>query len=134
MRTMNRKAFTALALGAALSAPSALLSSAAQGELAEPTLRRELTLLDDRPAEPGFVRMFNGKNLTGWEGNPKLWSVKDGAITGQTTAGQSGQGKHVPGLDQRHRGRLRAALLLPPRAGGQPGVCQLRHPVPRQSG
>ncbi len=92
MRTVNRKAFTALALGAALSAPSALLSSAAQGELAEPTLRRELTLLDDRPAEPGFVRMFNGKNLTGWEGNPKLWSVKDGAITGQTTPDNPAKG------------------------------------------
>ncbi len=31
------------------------------------------------------TRLFNGKDLTGWDGNPKLWSVKDGAITGQTT-------------------------------------------------
>jgi hypothetical protein len=37
-------------------------------------------------AEEGFVEIFNGSDLTGWEGNPKLWSVKDGAITGQTTA------------------------------------------------
>src|SRR5262249_18294747 len=29
---------------------------------------------------------FNGKDLSGWDGNPRLWSVKDGAITGQTTA------------------------------------------------
>jgi Domain of Unknown Function (DUF1080) len=29
--------------------------------------------------------MFNGKDLTGWEGVPELWSVKDGAIVGQTT-------------------------------------------------
>ena len=28
--------------------------------------------------------LFNGKDLTGWEGNPKLWSVQDGAITGKT--------------------------------------------------
>jgi hypothetical protein len=35
--------------------------------------------------EPGFQSLFNGKDLTGWDGNPKLWSVKDGAITGQTT-------------------------------------------------
>src|SRR5688572_12420736 len=28
---------------------------------------------------------FNGKDLTGWEGNPAFWSVKDGTITGQTT-------------------------------------------------
>ena len=31
-------------------------------------------------------KLFNGKDLTGWEGNPKLWSVKDGVIQGQTTA------------------------------------------------
>jgi len=36
--------------------------------------------------ENGFQSIFNGKDLSGWDGNPKLWSVKDGAITGQTTA------------------------------------------------
>lgn len=30
--------------------------------------------------------LFNGTDLTGWEGNPELWSVKDGCITGATTA------------------------------------------------
>ena len=32
--------------------------------------------------EPGFKSLFNGKDLSGWEGNPKFWSVKDGTITG----------------------------------------------------
>src|SRR4051812_33629827 len=32
-----------------------------------------------------FKRIFNGKDLTGWDGDPALWSVKDGAIVGQTT-------------------------------------------------
>ncbi len=36
-------------------------------------------------AEAGFRSLFNGKDLTGWTGNPALWSVKDGAITGVTT-------------------------------------------------
>ena len=36
--------------------------------------------------EEGFKSIFNGKDLSGWDGNPKLWSVKDGAIVGQTTA------------------------------------------------
>jgi hypothetical protein len=31
-------------------------------------------------------KLFNGKDLTGWEGNRELWSVQDGAITGKTTA------------------------------------------------
>jgi hypothetical protein len=34
--------------------------------------------------EPVFKNPFNGKDLTGWTGNPLLWSVKDGAITGKT--------------------------------------------------
>ena len=37
-------------------------------------------------AEEGFKSLFNGKDLAGWEGNPDLWSVKDGAITGVTKA------------------------------------------------
>lgn len=31
-------------------------------------------------------QLFDGKTLTGWSGNSDLWSVKDGAIFGQTTA------------------------------------------------
>jgi hypothetical protein len=30
-------------------------------------------------------QLFNGKDLTGWDGNPESWSVKDGTITGVTT-------------------------------------------------
>jgi hypothetical protein len=30
--------------------------------------------------------IFNEKDLTGWEGDPKVWSVEDGAIVGRTTA------------------------------------------------
>src|SRR5262249_224421 len=42
--------------------------------------------------EPGFKSLFNGKDLSGWDGNPKFWSVQDGAITGQTTAENPTQG------------------------------------------
>jgi type 1 glutamine amidotransferase len=35
--------------------------------------------------EEGFKPIFNGSSLDGWDGNPKLWSVEDGAITGTTT-------------------------------------------------
>lgn len=37
-------------------------------------------------ADGGFKSIFNGKDLSGWEGNPGFWSVRDGAITGQSTA------------------------------------------------
>ena len=32
-----------------------------------------------------FQTLFNGKDLTGWTGKSEFWSVKDGAIFGQTT-------------------------------------------------
>ncbi len=35
--------------------------------------------------EAGFQSLFDGKTLNNWDGNRKFWSVKDGAITGQTT-------------------------------------------------
>jgi hypothetical protein len=35
--------------------------------------------------ESEFKALFNGTDLTGWVGLTRFWSVKDGAITGQTT-------------------------------------------------
>jgi hypothetical protein len=37
-----------------------------------------------RAADSGFKPIFNGKDLSGWEGLSQFWSVQDGAITGQT--------------------------------------------------
>ena len=34
--------------------------------------------------EEGFKPLFDGKTLKGWDGDPRLWSVKDGAIVGST--------------------------------------------------
>ena len=35
--------------------------------------------------DAGFKPLFNGKDLTGWNGNPKFWSAQNGIIQGQTT-------------------------------------------------
>jgi hypothetical protein len=38
------------------------------------------------PAEPsGMKTLFNGKDLTGWTGDDRLWKVQDGVIRGETT-------------------------------------------------
>jgi len=38
------------------------------------------------PAESTELKkIFNGKDLSGWDGDPLLWSVKDGVIHGETT-------------------------------------------------
>lgn len=41
-------------------------------------------VFDPHADAAGFKSIFNGKDLTGWEGDPKYWSVVDGAITGTT--------------------------------------------------
>jgi hypothetical protein len=40
-----------------------------------------MTLAD---ASDGFTSMFNGKDLTGWEGSPSYWKVENGILTGTT--------------------------------------------------
>jgi hypothetical protein len=35
-------------------------------------------------AQSGFQPLFNGRNLDGWDGDPRLWSVRDGMIVGST--------------------------------------------------
>lgn len=48
---------------------------------------------DTAPPEPaGMKSLFNGRDLTGWDGDPRLWSVKDGAIRGQTTTENPAKG------------------------------------------
>lgn len=42
--------------------------------------------------EPGSRQLFDGKTLDGWSGDPKFWSVEDGAITGKTTPDNPTQG------------------------------------------
>lgn len=36
--------------------------------------------------DDGFKPLFNGKDLTGWDGNPEIWTVEDGVIKGKTTS------------------------------------------------
>lgn len=59
--------------------------------------------------EPGFVPMFNGKDLAGWEGRPGWWRVEDGCITSEST-------KEKP-CDRAHYLMWR---------GGKPGDFELR--------
>ncbi len=55
----------------------ALAGEEAGEETAEPRL--------PEPDEDGFIAMFNGEDLTGWDGKPGGWWVEDGAITSQST-------------------------------------------------
>src|SRR3981081_4404199 len=36
--------------------------------------------------EDGFKALFNGKDLTGWDGDSTFWRAEDGMIVGETSA------------------------------------------------
>lgn len=52
--------------------------------LAAPVSADDAMTLHAEPA--GMERLFNGRDLAGWDGDPRLWSVRDGVIHGETTA------------------------------------------------
>ena len=51
---------------------------------------------DVSPETEDMQRIFNGKDLSGWDGDPRLWSVKDGAIRGETTPENRADGINNP--------------------------------------
>lgn len=52
-----------------------------------------VALAQDAPNEsPDMKTLFNGKDLSGWNGNPDLWSVRDGVIHGETTESKKADG------------------------------------------
>lgn len=45
------------------------------------------------PSRTGELqRLFNGSDLTGWDGDPSMWSVRDGVLRGETTASNPAKG------------------------------------------
>jgi hypothetical protein len=54
---------------------------------ADPAKKVELP----KPDADGFIKIFNGTNLDGWEGLEDYWTVKDGVISGHETMAASKQ-------------------------------------------
>jgi hypothetical protein len=47
-------------------------------------------LFQAAPTEPGWTSLFNGKDFNGWKlSNPASWTIKDGAIVANGTAGHA---------------------------------------------
>ena len=61
----------------------ALLLSLSTGTADKDT--KETPLIPPRKGESKTIKLFNGKNLDGWEGHADLWSVKDGVIVAKNT-------------------------------------------------
>ena len=47
--------------------------------------KKEAPVVPPLKGESETIQLFNGKDLTGWEGNEKYWSVQDGVIVGKNT-------------------------------------------------
>jgi hypothetical protein len=55
-------------------------------EAAQAVKDKEAPIVPPRKGKSETIKLFNGKDLTGWEGYEDLWSVKDGVIVGKNTA------------------------------------------------
>lgn len=62
----------------------ALLCSLATAPIVRAAAARAAITAPPEPA--GMVSLFNGRDLTGWDGDPRLWSVRNGVLRGETTA------------------------------------------------
>ena len=62
-----------------------MLKSTALGLIlaAAPALAQDEVLSQSEKAA-GFVSLFDGRTLAGWDGDPDLWSVRDGSIVGSS--------------------------------------------------
>ena len=64
--------------------------ASAQEAPAQDVVKLEPVMAPDEPE--GMQQLFNGKDLEGWSGDPRLWSVRDGVIHGETTTEASTKG------------------------------------------
>ena len=91
-----------------------------------PVLAEDKPVSLGQPDANGFISLFNGKDLTGWEGLEGLWSVKDGVIDGNETKEKSVQtdliltaSKEHPEMFKNFELHLKWQFLTP---GGNSGV------------
>lgn len=95
MRTAARAVGLATLICAALTAPALLAQGAGGGQAAQDARTLPGTHAPRPgagvfpPTEPddaaGFVPIFDGKSLDGWDGDPRYWRVENGEIVGETT-------------------------------------------------
>jgi HEAT repeat protein len=81
---------------------------------AEKQISRARELAQQRREEARFVPLFDGRTLAGWEGDPKIFRVEDGAIVGGSLQKAIGGGNDFLCTKKEHRDfelRLQFKLL-----------------------
>jgi hypothetical protein len=91
----SRTTMKAFAAGVALAMTIATASARQAGQPPAPVQGsapggRGMTFTQPSPIDfndhDGYVTLFDGVSLKGWDGNPKFWRVENGAIVGESTA------------------------------------------------
>jgi hypothetical protein len=59
------------------------LAAAQQKDKDKDDPKKEPPIVKPREGKSETIKLFNGKDLDGWEGNMDLWSVQDGEIVGK---------------------------------------------------
>jgi hypothetical protein len=101
-RSCSIAVFVSMCLGAAMSLSGAKLSpdsnvgllrgTGGTGSVTQPAPTqggRGMRFTEPTPLDfddhDGYVSLFDGVSLKGWDGNPKFWRVENGAIVGEST-------------------------------------------------
>jgi 3-keto-disaccharide hydrolase len=83
---MRLNPILAVSFAVSLSISTAVTSTAvAEQAKTDAKPAKEAPVVPPREGKRETVKLFNGKNLEGWEGHDNLWSVKDGVIVGKNS-------------------------------------------------
>ena len=88
-RALTAGALLALHIATASGSPAGQTPPAAQTPTQAPGGGRGMNFTQPSPMDfndhEGYVSMFDGVSLKGWDGNAKFWRVENGAIVGEST-------------------------------------------------
>ena len=86
---MTRTAITMWSLGVTLALVASARFAHTEQASGPPAAGGRLAFTEPAPLDfndhDGYVSLFDGVTLNGWDGNPKFWRVEDGAIVGEST-------------------------------------------------
>ena len=79
-----------------------------------------------KPDKDGFVEIFNGKNLDGWEGLEDAWVVEDGVLIGESTPEKPCKASHYLYWAEKEPGDFHLKLTFRLRGKGANSGIQFR--------
>ena len=82
---MKRLLLGCALLAGLLACATASVGPASAGKADKAKAKKEVPILPPNKGKTETIKLFNGKDLEGWEGYEDLWSVQDGVIVAKNT-------------------------------------------------